>query len=91
MSNCVSIKRMANVDTNTLPRKGQTLFCKKHSESTIRFSEIDIINMLDFLIENMFVMLDGHVFQQTLRILMCTNFAPLLSDFFLYSYKADII
>jgi hypothetical protein len=45
---------MTNVNTNTLPRKGQTLFCKRHSDSTIRFSETDIINMLDFLIENMF-------------------------------------
>ena len=82
---------MANVDTNTLPRKGQTLFCKKHSDSTIRFSETNIINMLDFLIENMFAMLDGRVFQQTLRILIYTNFAPLLPDLFLYSYKSDII
>jgi hypothetical protein len=72
---------MTNVDTNTLPMKGQILFCKKHSDSTIMFSETDIINMLDFLIENMFAMLGGRVFQQTLGIPMGTNFAPLLSDF----------
>ena len=45
------------------------------------FSETDIINMLDFLIENMFAMLGGRVFQQTLGIPMGTNFVPLLSDF----------
>ena len=82
---------MTNVDTNTLPMKGQILFCKKHSDSTIKFSETDIINMLDFLIENMFAMLGGRVFQQTLGIPMGTNFAPLLSDLFLYSDEADII
>ena len=64
---------------------------KKHSDSTIRFSETDIINMLDFLIENMFVILGGRVFQQTLGIPMGTNFASLLSDLFLYSDEADII
>jgi hypothetical protein len=39
------------------------------------------------LIENMFVILGGRVFQQTLGIPMGTNFAPLLADLFLYSYE----
>ena len=42
------IKRMANVDNNTL-------FCKKkHSDSTKKFSETDIISMLEFYIDNIF-------------------------------------
>ena len=45
--------------------------------------------MLEFLIENKFVMFGGRVFQQTVGIPMGTNCAPLLADLFLYSYEAD--
>jgi hypothetical protein len=47
--------------------------------------------MLEFLIDNIFVMLGGRVFQQTVGIPMGTNCAPLLADLLLYSYKADFI
>jgi hypothetical protein len=73
-------------------KKGQMLFCKKnHSDSTKKFSETDIINLLEFLIDNIFVILGGRVFQQTVGIPMGTNCAPLLADLFLYSYEADFI
>ena len=44
--------------------------------------------MLEFLIDNIFAMFGGRVFQQTV---MGTNCAPLLADLFLYSYEADFI
>ena len=47
--------------------------------------------MLEFLIDNIFVMLDGRVFQQTVSIPMGINCAPLLFDLFLYSHEADFI
>jgi hypothetical protein len=47
--------------------------------------------MLEFLIDNIFVMLGGRVFQQTVGIPMDRNCAPLLADLFLYSYEADFI
>jgi hypothetical protein len=47
--------------------------------------------MLEFLIDKIFVMFGGRVFQQTVGIPMGTNCAPLLADFFLYSYVADFI
>ena len=81
---------MANVDNNTL-------FCKKkqqqktHSDSTKKFSETDIFNMLQFLIDNIFAMFGGRVFQQTVGIPIGTNCAPLLADLFLYSYEAYFI
>jgi hypothetical protein len=37
--------------------------------------------MLEFLIDNIFVIFGGHVFQQTVGIPMGTNCAPLLADF----------
>ena len=47
--------------------------------------------MLEFCIDNTFVMYGGCVFQQTVGIPMSTNRAPLLADLFLYSYEADFI
>ena len=55
------------------------------------FSETDIINMLEFLIDNIFVIFGGRVFQQTVGIPMGTNCAPLLADSFQNSYEADFI
>ena len=66
-------------------------FVKHHSDSTKKFSETNIINMLESLIDNIFVMFGGRVFQQTVGIPMGTSCVPLLADLFLYSYEADFI
>ena len=47
--------------------------------------------MLEFLIDSIFFVFGGCVFQQTVGIPMGTNCAPLLADLFLYSYEADFI
>jgi hypothetical protein len=47
--------------------------------------------MLEFLIDNIFLMFGGRLFEQTVGIPMGTNCAPLLADLFLYSYEADFI
>jgi hypothetical protein len=46
---------------------GQIFFLvvKNHSDSTKKFSETDIINMLEFLIDNIFFIFGGCVFQQS--------------------------
>ena len=44
-----------------------------------------------FLIDNIFVILGGRVFQQTVGIPMGINCVPILSDLFLYSYEAGFI
>ena len=56
-----------------------------HSNSLKKFSETDIIKMLELLIDNIFVMLDGCVFQQTDGNHMNTYRAPFLVDLFLYT------
>jgi hypothetical protein len=71
--------------------RDRSYFVKNHSDSTKRLSETDIINMLECLIDNIFVIFGGRVFQQTVGIHMGTNCAPLLADLFLYSYEADFI
>jgi len=43
--------------------RDKSCFVKNHSDSTKKFS--DIIKMLKFFIDTMFVMIGGHVYQQS--------------------------
>ena len=60
----------------------ETYFVKEHSDSKSKYSEDDIIKMLEFLVDNIFVVFAGKVFQQTVGIPMGTNCAPLLATSF---------
>ena len=71
--------------------RDRSYLVKHHSDSNKMFSTTDIINMLVFLIDNIFVMFGGRVFQKIVGIPMGTNYASLLADLFLYSYEADFI
>ena len=71
--------------------RNRSYFVNKNTLFLPEFSETDIINMLEFLIDNIFVIFGGRVFHQTVGIPMGTNCAPLLADLFLYSYEADFI
>ena len=66
-------------------------FNKEHSDSKNKYTDDDIINMLEFLVDNIFVVFGGNVFQQIVGIPMGTHCAPLLADIFLYSYEAEFI
>ena len=66
-------------------------FVRKHSDSKSKYIEEDIIRMLEFLVDNIFVVFTGKVFQQIIGIAMGTNGAPLLADIFLYWYEAELI
>ena len=68
-----------------------TYFVKNHSNAKHKYTEHDIVRMINFLIDNIFVECGGEVFQQVIGIPMVTNCAPLLADIFLYSYEAEFI
>ena len=68
-----------------------TYFVKNHSNAKHKYTEHDIVRMINFLIDNIFVECGGEVFQQVIGIPMGTNCAPLLADIFLYSYEAEFI
>ena len=51
-------------------------FVKLHSDSTHKYSEVDIKAMLEFLIDNIFVVFGNQVFKQSVGIPMGTNCAP---------------
>ena len=69
----------------------ETYFVKEHSDSKNKYSEDDIVKMIEFLVDNIFVVVAGTVFRRTVGIPMGTNCAPLLADIFQYSYEADFI
>ena len=50
-----------------------------------------MINMLEFLIDNICVSFGGTLFQRVVGIPMGTNCAPLLADLFLYSYESEYL
>ena len=68
-----------------------TYFVKNHSNAKHKYTEHDIVRMINFLIDNIFVECGGEVFQQVIGIPMGTNCAPLLADIVLYSYEAEFI
>jgi hypothetical protein len=47
--------------------------------------------MLDFIIDNIYVIVGGYVFHQSFGIPFGTNCAPLLTDLFFYSNEAELI
>ena len=59
-----------------------TYFVKNTSNANNKYTEDDIVRMLDFLIDNTFVECEGVIMQQVIGIPMGTNVAPLLADLF---------
>ena len=66
-------------------------FVKNDTEARQKYTEVEVINMVHFLVDNIFVELGGHIYQQIVGIPRGTNCAPLLADLFLYSYEADFV
>jgi len=65
-------------------------FVKDHTNSKTKYTEDDIVNMINFLINNIFIEFGGRIFQQTVGILMGTNCTLLLADLFLHSYEPSL-
>ena len=68
-------------------RLRRTLICEG-TYSYSKYTEDDIINMLEFLVHNIFVVFGGKVFQQIVGIPMGTTYVHLLADISVYSYEA---
>ena len=59
-----------------------TYFVRDHSDAPQKYSDADVIKILEYLIDNIFVEFGGRIFQQIIGIPMCTKCAPLLADLF---------
>ena len=64
---------------------------KEHSDSTNKYSEADIIKMLEFLVDNIFVVFVRKVYKQIVGIPMGTSCAPFIANIFFYSNEAEFI
>ena len=51
----------------------------------------NICKMIEFSIDNIFVQFGGCLFRQVIGIPTGTNCAPLLADFFLFSYENEFL
>ena len=78
-------------DTNFYFEVDRDPFLKEHSDLKSKYTAEDTIRILEFLVDNNFVVFAGKFFQQIIGIPMGTNCAPLLADIFLYSYEAEFI
>jgi hypothetical protein len=68
-----------------------TYFSNTIQKGKTWYSEEQVINMLEFLIDNICVSFGGTLLQQVVGIPMVTNCAPLLTDLFLYSYEWEFL
>ena len=68
-----------------------TYFSNKIQKVKTCYSEEQVISMLEFLIDNIFVSFGGTLFQQVVGIPMGVNCAPLLADLFLYSNESEFL
>ena len=85
-----SVTKIVIGDANTcFFVREEPYFVNKHSDSKSKHIKEDIIKMLEFLVDNIFVVFAGNVLDN--RIPMGTNCAHLQADIFLYSYEATII
>ena len=62
----------------------ETSACKKYDETLI-------CQMIDFLIDNIYIKIGNHLFRQSIGMPMGTNCAPLLVNLFLYSYEVEFL
>jgi hypothetical protein len=68
-----------------------TYFAKTIQKGQTCYSEEQVISMLEFLIDNIFVSFGETLLQQVVGIPMGTNCAPLLANFFVYSYESEFL
>jgi hypothetical protein len=68
-------------------------YCRQNlcQDNSFVYSEEQVISMLEFLIDSIFVSFGGILFQQVVGIPMGTNCVPLLADLFVYWYESEFL
>jgi len=70
---CFSKKNVEQMYQYLVSCRDKTYFVKNYSKSNNKYKQDEIIQMLDFLIDKIFVLFGGRVFQQTIGIPMGTK------------------
>ena len=62
---------------------GGTFLTSEETSAGKEYDETLICQMIEFLIDNIYIKIDNHLFRQCIGIPMGANFAPLLANLFL--------
>ena len=68
-----------------------TYFVKHETKGTKGDAENEVISVLEFLIDDMFVAFKGYIFQQIIGFPIGKKYIPLLADHFLYFYEDEFL
>ena len=66
-------------------------FSNKEYKGYHNFSLCQFIELLNFLIDNIYISFGTQLFRQTIGIPMGTNCAPLLADLYLFAYEYEFM
>ena len=69
----------------------RTFFTSEETSAGKKYNETLICQMIDFLIDNIYIKIGNHLFRQRIGIPMGTNCAPLLASLFLCSYEVEFL
>ena len=71
--------------------KYKAFFTNSPYDGYTMWSCTDVCHALVFILDNIFIQHDNHLYQQVVGIPMGTNCAPLIADLFLYCYERDFM
>jgi len=87
VTNSIRAKSAKRRYSSIVVHRFKAYFVKDHTNSKTKYTEYNIVNLINFLIDNIFIEFEGWIFQQTVAIPMGINSAPLLTELFLHSYE----
>ena len=64
---------------------------KKSNKATVTFTSLELIEAINYIIDNSYVCFNGKVFRQIIGVPMGTHCAPYLANIFLYGYEKRFI
>ena len=70
---------------------GKMAFLSDGRKSELSFSTQQLIDCVNFIVDNSFIVYKGQVFRQCIGIPMGTNCAPFLANLFLFAYEFEFI
>ena len=91
INNVFKHKNGATRYTHIKVGRNESYFTSDPLNGDNKYTANDICKMTEFLVDNIYVMFVGQLFQQMVGIPMGTNCAPLLADLFLYSYENEFL
>ena len=69
----------------------RTFYTNEETSAGKKCDETPICQMIDFLIDSIFIKIGIHLFRQCIGIPMGTDCAQLLANLFLYSYEVEFL